>query len=261
MPTADEQIKLNAGLIAAVEARQADAVEALLEAGADANAWRINDRTLLLKAIETDDAKIVRLVAARTQYLDVTDAADFAPITHAVRHKRAAAAHALLDAGANPFPPGKGADFALDWAVGNKMYDVITRMLTASGWPDRLYKDEPLIAYAARENDLDLAKACIAAGVNVNRGERAHGYTALHVAAGNGSADFIRLLLDNGARLDVTANGTQTPLDWAGDDNTLRLIVVERDMREAARAMTEGISGALAINPPVRLKKSPGAAP
>lgn len=261
MPASDDQVKLNAELSAAIDARQADVVEALLTTAADANGGRLNDQPLLLKAIETDDARIVGLVAARTQYLDTTDSCDFAPITHAIRNKRAAAAHALLDAGAKPFPPGKGEEFALDWAVGNKMYDVITRMLAASGWPDRLYKDEPLIVYATRNNDLDLARACLAAGVNVNRGERAHGFTALHVAARNGAADFIRLLLENGARLDVMANGTQTPFDWAGDDNTLRLLVTEQHMREAARAMTEGTTDAITVNRPMQLRKTTAPAP
>lgn len=256
MPTPEEQDKLNSQLIAAITAKDADAVKTLLDDGADANLRSPEGRSALLLAVDSGDARVTALVAGRTQYLDNSDSCDFTAFTQAVRNNKPAVAHALLDAGASPFPPGRGAEYPLDWAVANKMYDVIGRMLKKSGWPDRMYKDEPLIVYAAREDDIALAKACLDGGVNVNRGTAKNGITALHIAAQNGSEKFIALLLENNASLEVTANNAQTPFDWARN-NVLRMLVAERDMREAARMMTEGSAGPISVRRPVQFKRTP----
>jgi ankyrin repeat protein len=252
---ATSQEELNRQLFAAVKAKEATAAEALLEAGADANARLPGEDSLLCLAVETDDARLVGLIAAHTRYLDITDDCDASAFTHATRHNRDAAAHALLDAGASPFPPGGGADYPLDWAVANKMYGLIGRMLKM-GWSDRLYKDEPLIVYAVKTEDLELAQACIDAGANVNRGEKEHGFTALHMAARKSSETLIRFLLDNNASLEIKANGWQTPFDW-DSTNLLRQIVTEREMIAAARELTEGAPESITVRPPVRFKKSP----
>ena len=254
MPPANEQDNLNSQLLTALRAKDVPAVQALLDAGADANARLTNEQSFLSVAVETGDAKVTALIAAHTKYLDLSDSCDFTAFTAAVRNNRADVAHALLNAGASPFPPGKGAEFPLDWAVANKMYDVIEQMLKKSGWADRMYKDEPLLVYAAKQDDLALAQACLTAGVNVNRGDAKSGCTALHIAARKGSETFISLLLENNASLEVTANGTQTPFDWAGNSHVLRMLVAERDMRETARSMTEGTADAITVRPALRLK-------
>jgi ankyrin repeat protein len=256
MTTDKEQQELNDRLFDAVAAKDADAVEALLDAGADANARRVKEPRLLDTAVKAGDARIVALLAPRTLYLDVSDDCNFTALTHAVRHNKADVAHALLDAGASPFPHGDGAEYPLDWAVGNKMYSVIGRMLEK--WPDRLYKDEPLLIYAVKTDDMELAKTVVAAGANVNRGTARNGYTALHMAARKNSGPFIGFLLDQGASLEAKANGTQTVFDWSSDDGKLlRRIVAERQMKETARAMTEGAPENITVRQPVRFKKSP----
>lgn len=242
-------------LLGAVRARDLAAAQDCLARGANPAA-RLEDTYALFAAMENNDPAMIRLLAPRVAHIDTTDACDFSIFTHAVRKNLAEAAETLLECGASPFPPGRGAEYALDWAVANKMYGVITAMLKASGFPNRAYKDEPLLVHAVRNDDLPLAEACLAGGVDINRGERKHGYTALHVAAREGNEMFMRWLITRGARADVTANGTQTPFDWAGGhETTLRRIVNERDMKEAARALKEGLPENLRVRPPVRFRK------
>ncbi len=58
---------------------------------------------------------------------------------------------------------------------------------------------------AARRGYLDVMKALIALGANVNA--KAAGHTALTVAAEKGNAEVVRLLLDKGADVTARANG------------------------------------------------------
>ncbi len=262
MPAASDQDSLSRRVAEAICAADAAALTTAIHDGADVDAWTPEGRAPLFLAVEKGDVAVVRLIAGRSRNIDPQNDCDFSPFTLAVRQNRADIAHALLDCGASPFPSGKGADYPLDWALSNKMYDVIGRMLVQGKWPDRPFKGSPLIVHAAEQNDLDLARTCLAAGADIDRGQAKNGYTALHVAARGGAEDFMRFLIDKGANENSTANGTQTPFDWARDGGALlRSIVAEREMRKAARELTEGMGSDITVGRPLQLKKNPGARP
>jgi hypothetical protein len=258
MQDAPDQNSLSHRVAEAIRSADAPALAAAIHEGADVDAWTPDGRVPLFLAVEKGDVEIVRLVAQRCRNIDPQNDCDFTPLTAALQKNRADIAHVLLDNNASPFPAGKGADYALDWALANKMHGVIGRMLVLGKWPDRPFKEKPLIVHAAEQNDLVLAGACVAAGVNIDRGQIKNGYTALHVAAREGHEGFMRFLISNGANENVTANGTQTPFDWARDGGkVLRMIIAERDMHNAARELVEGAENDVIIRQPLRLKIKP----
>jgi hypothetical protein len=64
--------------------------------------------------------------------------------------------------------------------------------------------------------------------INVNVKNDANGETPLHYAAWNGHVEIVRLLLQNGAEVNVRSNGGSTPLHWAaifGHVDILHLLV------------------------------------
>jgi ankyrin repeat protein len=246
-------------LAAALRARDAAAVDSLLRQGAPVDSWNIDGHAPLFLAVESKRPVLVQMVATRTGNIDVQDSCDFTPFTQAVRLNLPEIAHILLDHGASPFPSGRGAEYPLDWAVSGNQYGLIKRMLAS--WPDRHYKEAPLLLYAAEHADEELAKACIDAGAGINRGERKNGHTALHVAAKKGNISFIRLLIGAGADEHATDVRGQTAMDWArnaGHEKVIARAIMERDMHRAALAMVEGTQDDLIVRPPVQLKRSPG---
>lgn len=74
-------------------------------------------------------------------------------------------------------------------------------------------KKTPLLI-ASEAGSLDLVKAILATGANINRKSGEDGSTALHGAVGtHGTADIVKYLLDNGADPNATDNDGETPLD------------------------------------------------
>jgi hypothetical protein len=65
--------------------------------------------------------------------------------------------------------------------------------------------------YAARDNDLNLARALVEAGADVNA-QDSSGFAPLHFAASQWAVDVARLLLAAGARVDPVNRHGNTPL-------------------------------------------------
>jgi uncharacterized protein len=263
MTGSDAEEGLDAKLIAAVKANDAAAATELLALGANPDARAVNESALLFTAVGHKNPALVKLLAEKSRQVNLQDSCDFTPFTQAVRLGLPEIAHILLDHGAQPFPPGKGADYALDWAIANKLYDVAERILKEGGWPDRMFKGGPVLVLAAEQGDLKLAEACLKAGGSVARADPKNGYTALHVAAKKGDAEFIRFLLGRGAPEEAADTLGQTPLDWArnaGRDNILRGIISAREMQAAAKELTDGLKEGLAVRRPYRLKRGAGPA-
>merc|ERR1712034_196458 len=68
-------------------------------------------------------------------------------------------------------------------------------------------------------NDVELARALIEAGVDVNAQDDILTKTALHQAAAEGHVEFGTFLVENGARLDLKTIFNSTPLDYASHQN------------------------------------------
>lgn len=242
-------------LIAALKAQDVQAVEELLKQGADADARVQNERAPLFMAVESKNLALVKLVAACAKDVNIQDDCDFTPFTQAVRMELQDIAQALLDNGALPFPPGRGSHIPLDWAIFRGQHAITARLLSAG--PDCLYKERPVLVYAAEQGDIALAQVCIAAGADVNLSESKNGNTALHLAARRGDAPFIQLLIQSGASEHVEDAQRSTALDLArssGNGRIFESIILERDMRRAAVALTEGAPEKIAVGRPLKLQ-------
>lgn len=255
----DAENSLDHLLVAALKAQDAALVESLLAQGADADARVQNERQPLFLAVESKNLELVKLVAAQSKDVNIQDDCDFTPFTQAVRLELKDIAHALLDNGASPFPAGKGAGIPLDWAISCKQYGLVLRMLSSQ--PDALYKGAPVLVYAAEHGDMELAKACLTAGASINLGDAENGYTALHVISRqSNAAEFLRLLIDAGADENKADARGRTPAEWAlhaGNEDVFRRVIIEREMRKASVALTEGLQDAMTVRPPIRLATKP----
>lgn len=77
-----------------------------------------------------------------------------------------------------------------------------------------------------RENHIDKVRAFIQNGVDVNARDVFGNNTGLHWAASLGLAEMARLLIDNGADLDIRNNDGNTPLHWAAGEGRKELVVI-----------------------------------
>jgi ankyrin repeat protein len=164
-----------------------DAVKLLLDNGAQVNAvetW--GGTTALMSAVSERHLDMVKLLIARGA--DVKARSYFVP-----------SAHGRGFEGATPEPPNPKQ--AVDELAG--------------GWLT------PLM-FAAREGDLEIARALVAAGadLNVSAGD---GKDALGLAIFNGQYELASFLIDNHAELNHADFQRFTPLFWAVDRRDMEL--------------------------------------
>jgi ankyrin repeat protein len=166
-------------LYQAVEAKHVDNVQALLDAGADANRVCTKDNThALFRAIYAGRADIALLLLPRSADVNIEALQDGGtPLLWAVGLGSAELVRALVARGADIHAPG---------------------VLQSATFSKRLEHIETLLAL----------------GADINARNR-YGSTALHVAAQRGDDRALRWLLERGA--DPTLRGDQdmTPLDCA----------------------------------------------
>jgi ankyrin repeat protein len=116
------------------------------------------------------------------------------PLWRAARENDVAAVALLLSAGADPRLPAR---------------DGSTPLMVAAG---QAWRDEHSLG--TERESIAAITLLLATGLDVNE-TNAAGQTALHGAAGRGAAAVVKLLVDNGARLDIKDKLNRTPLDTA----------------------------------------------
>ncbi len=100
------------------------------------------------------------------------------------------------------------------------------------------------VHWAAFHDELELARALVAARADVDRGTRVGGLQPLWMAASNGSAEMIRLLVDAGADVNAPTETGATPLMAAamsGDVDAVAALLDEgafANARESANGQT-----------------------
>ncbi len=74
------------------------------------------------------------------------------------------------------------------------------------------------ILYGALTEQIDVVKYLV--GVDINQGD-SDGCTALHYLSQDGTVDMVKYMVNNGALINATCRGAETPLKWAHyGDNT-----------------------------------------
>ena len=77
-----------------------------------------------------------------------------------------------------------------------------------------------------RKNRIDEVRTLILQGVDVNSRDVFGDNSGLHWAASLGLAEMARLLIDNGADLDIRNHDRNTPLHWAAAEGQKELVVI-----------------------------------
>lgn len=72
------------------------------------------------------------------------------------------------------------------------------------------------------QEQIEVVEYLVGVGVDINHEDR-DGCSALHFLAQDGSVDMIKFMVENGAAVNKTCRGSETPLKWAsyGDNTTV----------------------------------------
>ncbi|MBN1212652.1 MAG: ankyrin repeat domain-containing protein [candidate division Zixibacteria bacterium] len=162
---------------------QVAVVEALLDIGADMNIGDNENSQPIHNAAVAGHIPVLELLLARGADIDSRDDNGMTPFLFSCSYRQLAAARFLLD---------KGADF---------------RATNKNGFPALLY--------AVIGRNVELAQLLIDNKVDVNQKTIDQGITPLFSAASFGQDEIFRLLIDNGAKINIKNNDGETPLFWA----------------------------------------------
>ena len=173
----------DAGLLGAIRAGDAAAVQAALDRGADLAAADPDGTTPLHWAVHANDTAVVRLLLDAGADAATSNRYGVQPLSLACTNGNAAVAALLLDAGADP--------------------------------ETTLAEGETALMTAARTGSLDVVRLLLDRGADVNAAESWRGQTALMWAAAEGHAQLIPTMLSHGADVAARSKKGWTPLLFA----------------------------------------------
>lgn len=95
-------------------------------------------------------------------------------------------------------------------------------------WPSRDVQAGSLDFFveAVRKNHINEVRRHLENGIDVNSRDIFGDNAGLHWAARQGQAKMARLLIDNGADLDIRNREGETPLHWAASEGQKELVVI-----------------------------------
>jgi ankyrin repeat protein len=184
---------------------QPQMVEILLRAGADVLA--IDSRmgaTALHKAAQSGNADVIGLLLDQGAFIDQqSPVVGNTPLMDAVLHKHDEAVRLLLNRGARTAVRNHWKQTALDLARQDGL-DAIARLIDVRDEADAKRVSALTLVAAIKAGDVGEVERLIAAGASVNErtpivGRLDDDYTPLGVAAREGHADIVQVLLDAGA--------------------------------------------------------------
>jgi ankyrin repeat protein len=188
----------------AVEHRDQQAVQSLLQKGVDVNAPQSDGATALHWAAYLEDPKTADLLIRAGAKVDTANKYGITPLLLACGNGNAAVIERLLRAGADP-----------------------NRTVRA--------KETPLMI-AVRTGSVEAVKALLRAGADLNAKEDWNGQSALMWAAAAGHGSVVQALIEGGADFRARSNGGTTPLLFAvrkGDMSSVKaLLAAGADVNE-----------------------------
>ncbi len=173
------------GIIVLAKERNISDLKSLLGESVDVNVADSDGTTALHWAVHWDDREIAGLLLASGAVVDQANLYGVTPLWLACTNRSTEMVKLLLKAGASPNA--------------------------------KLSTGETVLVNCARTGAVDAVQALLGGvtEVDVNARENKKGQTALMWAAAGSHSKIVKLLLDNGARLDIASNGGFTPLLFA----------------------------------------------
>ena len=222
-------------LVAAVKARHADVVQALLEQRADVNAPAPDGTTALHWAVRADEAATVRLLLGAGANAKAADRYGITPLVLAATNGNRAVIEMLIAGGADPNAEQPDGETALMTAARTGKVDAVAALVAHGAKVDARERSlgETALIWAAAENHAGAVQLLARAGADPNGrswphaqipiprragGTFAHvaaplgGWTPLMYAARQGALDAARALAGVGADLNATDSEGSTPL-------------------------------------------------
>jgi ankyrin repeat protein len=199
-------------MFAACGTTNPEVITALLEAGADVNAFEaLTGATALIIAAQTVDIKIIE--PDRKWGSDPKSLSNHEVIT------------ALLKGGANPDIISKPFEWtALMWALmHNKKLEVIKALIEGGADVNIENSNGTTALICAQRRDSKIISALIQAGANLNNWrELQTGRTVLMIFASHCSPEILTLLLDSGADAQAQDNEGKKAIDYAAENEKLK---------------------------------------
>lgn len=225
-------------------------------------------RTALHAAAEKGHAAVARLLLDAGADIDLRDNYGSSPLGLAISSKHNGIVELLLQKGARTKGDGRNTP-PLAIAAARNNLGAMDLLLAAKADPD---EGQPLLTaaqfnnreaalklvaagakidvhddyyryplhFAASTGSLDLARALLDAGADINLRDASNGYAPLHWAVIYGHNLVVELLMEKGARTDVAINNGQTPLELAYEKKNVAVIrLLEAAAKASAPAAAE----------------------
>ncbi len=223
-----------APLTLAVMSGQKEAVQALINAGANVNIKSNRGSTPLMIAFKTRQTELAKTLIENGADVNIRDNRGEIALMAAASIGQKDIFEMILAKGANLNAKDRLGRTALHYAMANKQYDfgraILNKMI--QGFEDN---KETLINPFQNENESTLLHAAAACGdaeslkflidkrIGVNIANK-NGDTALHFAAQNGHLECVKMLIKNGASLNAENNYKNTPLNLAAFGQSKEII-------------------------------------
>lgn len=179
-------------------AKQLDMVQYLLEKGADSKLKDKFDKTLLHYAVKDNNIDVIKLLIKNGVNIDQKDNEGNTPLLVAARDRNFDVVVLLLKSGADASIKGEYEDTVLLLAAQNDRLDIVQLSLESGADPLAVSGLSQMngILFAARNDNIEMAKFFVAAGVPLDSANH-NGRTPLHYASGN--VDMLAFLIGSGA--------------------------------------------------------------
>jgi ankyrin repeat protein len=217
----------------AVSHRRIEAVEILLDAGADLEAreaaspgYRPLHRACLPHPItgEAGDVLLIDRLLERGARPDAADEKGVTPLHLCVPWCDAELVERVIASGAGAGAADRSGTTPLHVACRRGARGDADRLLDDDGEIPAPTRGRRADTALARLEDVAVLEVLTLEEADVNAGDR-HGLTPLHVAAERGNVGAVRHLLESGARPDVTDEYTVTPLHRTSDARIVELLL------------------------------------
>jgi len=199
-------------LMLAAQQGRLEIVRILLAAGGDVRARSNVGNTALMLAANGGYAEIVKVLIDAGSDVNAADVDDMSVLNAAVQKCGPDIVSLLLEKGADPHARPKGKGDALGNAILSGRIEN-ARLLLAHG--AILEWDADMLVMVAGNGDLDTMRLLLDQGADINVSERQYHLTPLSAAAAYGKLEMVKLLVETGADLTAKDRRGNTALGLA----------------------------------------------